>query len=175
LQRNTLITLLAAPLAALVIACGASTGSNNAGPVTAATAGASDAPAAAATEAAAAQGGPLKLKVGEPGNLKTDAGAGTVTVTSVKVQGKSIVVAVSYTCTSGKVDYNPFYWSAIAGDGTKLDNGFDIDVKNQLSSGSIGAGQKIGGNLVYEGNAAQAKGMQIQLSVGFETAAYWTN
>ncbi|WP_432831006.1 hypothetical protein [Dactylosporangium sp. CA-092794] len=137
-------------------------------------------PAASGTNAPAAPAGapegPKKFTVGEVGALSmSDGSTGEVTVKSVKVQGKVIVVAVSITCKTGKMDYNPFHWSMLAGDGTKLDTGFDVGVKNQLSSGDLGAGQTVTGNLVFEGTTAQTKGAQIQFAPAFETLAYWVN
>lgn len=174
MSKRLIITGLAGILAVFVIACGSKP--EDPKTVTPAAAGSAGAvSAAAAAGGADTQAGPQKLTVGQPGNLQTRDGSGTVTVASVKVQGKSIVAAVTITCTAGQVSYNPFDWAALAGDGTKLDVAFDVNVKNQLSSGQIGAGQKITGNLVFEGTAAQAKGAQIQLTVGFETAAYWVN
>jgi hypothetical protein len=131
---------------------------------------------APANTAAAAPEGPKKFAVGEVGVLSmSDGSTGEITVKSAKVQGKVIVVTVSITCKTGKTSYNPFHWSMLAGDGTKLDTGFDIGVKNQLSSGDIGAGQTVAGNLVFEGSAAQLKGAQIQYAPAFETLAYWVN
>ncbi len=95
----------------------------------------------------------------------------TATVCPISV----IVASVSITCKAGSIDYNPFHWSMLAADGTKFDSGFNVDVKNQLHPGTIGAGQTVTGNLVFEGTAAQLKGEQVQFAPSFEAIAYWVN
>ncbi|MEV4134056.1 hypothetical protein AB0J72_18030 [Dactylosporangium sp. NPDC049742] len=171
-----IITGLAATLALFVIACGAAPKSDTVSKAPAVTGSGAPAANAAQNTAAAAPEGPKKFAVGEVGVLSmSDGSTGEVVVKSVKLQGKVIVAAVSITCKTGSMDYNTFHWSMLAGDGTKLDTGFDIGVKNQLNSGTIGAGQTVTGNLVFEGSAAQTKGAQVQFAPAFETLAYWVN
>ncbi|MGI5243262.1 DUF4352 domain-containing protein [Dactylosporangium sp. CA-139066] len=165
----------AAGLSLFVIACGAAPKDDTISKAPAASGTGASAAGAADTQAAAPQG-PKKFAVGEVGALSLSSGSmGEVVVKSVKMQGKVIVVSVSITCKAGSIEYNPFHWSMLAGDGTKLDSGFDIDVKNQLHSGTIGAGQTVTGNIVFEGAAAQLKGAQVQFAPSFETLAYWVN
>ena len=164
---------LAAVVAAFLLGCGATPEKKDT--VTPVLNG-SGTPAAAATGSTGnAPAGPKKLKVNEVGALSLgDGSTGEITVTSVKVQGKSIVANVTIKCTGGAMKYNMFDWKAIAGDGTTLNSGFDIGVKNQLNSGDIGPGQTVKGNLVFEGTAAQAKGAQILFDPGLSgTLAYW--
>ncbi|GGM27876.1 DUF4352 domain-containing protein [Dactylosporangium sucinum] len=171
-----IVTGLAAALALFVIACGAAPKSDTVSKAPAATGSGAPVAGAAADTKAAAPEGPKKFAVGEVGVLSMANGStGEVVVKSVKLQGKVIVVSVSITCKAGSIDYNTFDWSMLAGDGTKLDTGFSIDVKNQLHSGTIGAGQSVTGNLVFEGTAAQMKGAQVQFSPSFDTLAYWVN
>lgn len=125
---------------------------------------------------ATGQAGPKKLTVGTTANLKLASGAtADVTVGAVKVQGKYLVAPVTVACTGGTMSYNTFDWSMLAGDGTKLDRGFAPEVKNELSSGDLGTGQKVTGNVVFQGTAEQAKGAQVVYEVGFSTVAYWVN
>ncbi|MEU0559374.1 hypothetical protein [Dactylosporangium sp. NPDC006015] len=171
-----IVTGLAAALALFVLACGAAPKSDTISKAPAATGSGAPVADAGKDTPAAAPEGPKKLAVGEVGVLSmSDGSTGEVVVKSVKMQGKVIVAAVSITCKTGKMDYNQFHWSMLAGDGTKLDSGFDIGVKNQLHSGDIGAGQTAAGNLVFEGTAAQLKGAQVQFAPSFETLAYWVN
>lgn len=129
-----------------------------------------------AANAGKAPAGPQKFTVGQKANLTLANGTvAEVTVSSVKAQGKHLVVSVTVACISGAITYNLFDWSTLAGDGTKLDAGFDPDVPNQLSSGGLGAGQKVTGNIIFQGTAAQAKGAQVQFTVGLDTIAYWVN
>lgn len=167
---------LAATLALFVIACGAAPKSDTVSKAPASTGTGAPVSGAVADTPAAAPEGPKKFAVGEVGDLSmSDGSTGAVVVKSVKMQGKVIVANVSITCKTGSMDYNQFHWSMLAGDGTKLDSGFDIGVKNQLHSGTIGAGQAVAGNLVFEGTAAQMKGAQVQFSPSFEALAYWVN
>jgi hypothetical protein len=172
-----IVTALAAALALFAIACSAAPKSDTVSKTPAAAGtGAPATDAESTTTPATAPEGPKKFAVGETGVLSmSDGSTGEVAVKSVKVQGKVIVVAVSITCKTGSIEYNQFHWSMLAGDGTKLDSGFNIDVKNQLHSGDLGAGQKVAGNLVYEGTAAQIKGAQVQFAPSFDTIAYWVN
>jgi hypothetical protein len=163
-------TILLSLAAVLAIGCGAAPKKENT--VTPASAGASAATAATTAGAAA---GPTRLNVGQAGNVTTRDGTGTAVVSKVAVQGKSIVATVTISCTTGQMDYNPFDWAMLAGDGTSLEAAFDPEVKNLLHSGTIGAGQKVTGAVPFQGTAAQAKGAQVQLSIGFETSAYWVN
>lgn len=164
--------LTAATIASFLIACGSTPGKEDT--VAPAAQGTGTAAAAAGGKTDAAPAGPAKFAVGAPGTLSlADGSAATVVVSTAKIQGKFIVAAVTITCTAGAVKYNEFDWTALAGDGTKLDQGFSIDVKNQLDSGDLGVGQKVTGNLVFDGTAAQLKGAQFQFSPGFKTLAYW--
>lgn len=167
-----LTTALVVTLALLGIACGSAPKDE----VTTGQPAGSGGATAAATKAAPAEMGPKKFAVGQVANLSMANGStGDVVVNTVKVQGKFIVANVTITCTEGTLTYNVFDWSMIAGDGTKLDPGFAPEVKNGLSSGDLGKGQKITGNTVFQGTAAQAKGAQVQYTATFETLAYWVN
>lgn len=163
-------TAVLAFIALALMACGATPKKDTITPGNAGTGAAATAAGAGTT---AAPAGPKKFNVTEVGHLSlTDGSTGDVVVNSAKVQGKFIVANVTITCTAGKVSYNPFDWKAIAGDGTTLDFGFG-DVKNTLNSGDLGAGQKITGNVIWEGTAAQLKGAQFQYEQGIDTLAYW--
>jgi hypothetical protein len=168
-MRKILFALLGAGLAALIIACGSGgptigKGSDPQGPV------------AATGQAEKAVTGPQGFKVGEHATLTLGSGStADLIVESVKVQGKSIVAKVTVTCKTGSVNYNMFDWTAVAGDGTKLDLGSDIDVTNELHSGTLAAGQKVTGAVQFAGGQAQLHGARIVYSGGFSgDLAYWT-
>lgn len=165
-MRNKIIAVSLAFAAVFVIAC------SGAKPTVTDQGGQ---PAANATANAPAAG-PKRFAVGGGASLTLVNGStADVIVSSVKAQGKYLVASVTVTCTAGSMSYNQFDWSMLAGDGTRLDMGFAPEVKSQLSSGDLGAGQKVTGNVVFQGTAAQAKGAQVQYSVGFDTVAYWVN
>jgi hypothetical protein len=172
--RKSTIPIVVA-LVAFLIACGGTPSKKN----TITSAGDSTGAVAAATGAAGktdnVPAGPTKFKVTEVGKLTlSDGSSGDVVVNTVKMQGKVIVANVTITCTAGVMKYNALVdWSALAGDGTKLDSSFDMNVKNTLSVGELGVGQKATGNVVFEGTAAQMKGVQLQYSPNFQTLAYW--
>lgn len=174
-MRKVLIGLFSV-LAAFLLACGG-TGNDTtvtAAPTSSGTGGGVIGGVVATT--AAAPAGPVQLAVGQTAQLSmADGSAATVVVSTVKVQGGFIVVSVTMTCTAGTVKYNMFDWKMLAGDGTTLDVGFSIDVKNQLQSGDLGPTNKVTGNLVYEGTSAQAKGALVQFAPGFKVIASWKN
>lgn len=168
-MRKIIISAAAALALATVIACSSAPGDK----VTSTGQGEHPATAgAAATQNLPA--GPKKFNVGEHATLTLGNGStADIVVTSVKVQGKSIVATISMQCTSGTVPYNQFDWSATAADGTKLDSAFDPDVKNGLSSGDLASSQKVMGTVAFEGNTA--KGVTVTYSGGFSALAYWVN
>lgn len=170
-MRKSTITIIAV-VATFLIACGATPKNDTITPAAEGTGAAAATGAPAKTDDAPA--GPKKFTVGQVGALTLgDGSTGEVTVVSVKFQGKSVVANVTVKCVTGKMSYNPFDWKALAGDGTVLNSTFDMDVKNQLSSGDIGAGQQVKGNVTFEGTAAQVKGAQIQYAPSLDTIAYW--
>jgi hypothetical protein len=164
-MRKILFALLGAGLAALIIACGAAPkvgkGSQADGPV--------------AATGQAEKAGPQGFKVGEHATLTLGSGStADLVVESVKVQGKSLVAKVTVTCKTGSVNYNMFDWSAVAGDGTKLDLGSDVNVTSELSSGTLAAGQKVTGNVQFAGGQAQLHGARIVYGGFSGDLAYWT-
>lgn len=165
-MRNKIITAgLALAVALTATACGPSPTATGQG----------GRPAASATTKKAA-GAPQRFDVGQHAIMTFANGdAADVVVNSVKVQGKLLIVTVTVTCTAGSMSYNTFDWSMLAGDGTKIDREATPDVKNQLASGDLAPGQKVTGTIVFQGTAEQAKGAQVQYSVGLETSAYWVN
>lgn len=166
-MRNKIIAAGLTVMALFVMACGAAKPTIT---------GQGGQPAANTSGGAGAPAGPKKFAVEQHATLTLANGStADIVVSSVKVQGKYLVASVTIACTAGSMSYNMFDWAMIAGDGTKLDTGFSPDVKNQLSSGDLGAGQKITGNVVFQGTAAQAKGAQVQFSSGLDTVAYWVN
>ncbi len=118
--------------------------------------------------------GPMKFAVGEPaGWSDTNGSKGTVTVTAARASGKYLLITVTVTCDVGTTSYNPFDWSYLSGSGVPHEHGFAVDVKGQLHSGDIGAGQKVTGVVVFDGVEADLHGGQVQYSPGFKTIAYW--
>lgn len=167
-MRNKIIAVGLAAAALLAVACGAKpTVTRQDGK-----------PAANATGNASLgeADGPKRFNVGETANVDRAGGVADIVVTSIKAQsGKYLVASVTITCKSGTVSYNMFDWSMLAGDGTKLDRGFAPEVKNELASGDLGPGQKVIGNLVFQGTAAQLEGAQAMYEVGTGTVAYWVS
>lgn len=169
-MRKIIITAAAVITAALVLACGA----GNSGPKFN---GIDETPEAVNAQSQAAKGapqGPKKFAVGEHGQLTLgDGSTADVVVSSVKVQGKSVVATITIKCTAGSITYNEFDWSATDADGTKLDPAFDPSVKNGLSHGDLGAGQTVSGTSAFEGSTA--KGVSVMYAPSFSTLAYWVN
>lgn len=126
------------------------------------------------TQQPAGQQGPKKFAIGEHAQITLANGATEdIVVNSFKAQGGILVANVTIQCTSGSVDYNPFDWSATAGDSTKLDIDPGFDVRNLLHSGTLAAGQKISGNLAFKGTAEQLNGASVTYTAGITTMAYW--
>lgn len=173
-MRKKIITAASVICALLLIGCGAASKEDTIQPAAPAGSGSGVVGAVAATTGAAAPAGPTKFKAGEVGTLALANGStADVVVNTAKIQGAAIVVSVTITCKAGSIDYNVFDWSMLSGDGTKLDVGFEVGVKNQLSSGTIAAPQRVTGNLVFEGTKAQMAGGQVQFAPNFKIVAYW--
>ena len=157
------IVAIAALMALFVIACGSTSPTIKEGGTSSTAGGAKNVPA-----------GPKKFALGEDAVLTLANGStATIQVKSVAFQGGNIVASVSVQATSGAIDYNRFDWSATAGDGTSLDISIGNGVKNVFASGTLAAGQKYTGNLVYAGTAAQVKGSNWTYTNGLTTLAYW--
>lgn len=115
---------------------------------------------------ATAQSSPTGLKVGAGVTATDDDGVAAITVVSAQRKttgtgdysdppknGNYLLVDVSYTCTSGKIDYNPFDWKVRDKDGRTFDSsgafssGYD---DGALHSGTIAKGGKARGIIVFD-------------------------
>jgi hypothetical protein len=118
--------------------------------------------------------GPRKAAVGE--TLQWDdaiGNSGTVAVNAVKVAGANVLITVDYLCATGSCDYNMFDWTYLDRSGTPHNQSYAGDVKGELHSGTLGAGQKVHGIVAFERGTDDTHGAQIQYSSGLETLAYF--
>lgn len=131
---------------------------------------------------------PTGLKVGGPGiTAKNDDGGATIDVLSVARKkcgagdysdgpknGNYVLIDVSYLCTTGTWDYNPFDWKLRDGAGRTYDtsgaysSGYDDAA---LNSGTIGKSAKARGTLIFD---APATALTLEYAAGFGGApATW--
>lgn len=141
-----------------------------------------------ATSTATSQSSPTGLKVGGAGLTATeDDGAGTITVLSVQRKtagsgeysdppknGNYLLIDVSYLCTTGTFEYNPFDWKIRDKDGRTFDSsgafssGYD---DGALNSGTIAKGAKARGLLVFD---APKGALTLEYGDGYnEAPASW--
>lgn len=131
---------------------------------------------------------PTGLKVGGPGITASNDGGASITVASSQRKtagtgdyserpknGNYVIIDVSYTCTSGTWDYNPFDWAVRDADGRTYDiagatsSGYE---DGALQSGTVAKGAKARGTLVVD---APKGALTLEYSVGFHGApATWT-
>lgn len=118
--------------------------------------------------------GPQKAAVGQVLRWGDAIGnSGTVVVSAVKVAGSNVLVTVDYVCATGSCDYNTFDWTYLDRSGTPHNQGYAEGVKGELNSGTLAAGQKVHGIVVFERGTDDTHGAQIQYAPGFQTAAYF--
>ena len=131
---------------------------------------------------------PTGLKVGGAALTATsDDGAGTISVLSVQRKtagsgeysdppknGNYLLIDVSYLCTTGKFEYNPFDWKIRDQDGRTFDSsgafssGYD---DSALHSGTIAKGAKARGVLVFD---APKGAVTLEYGDGYDEApASW--
>jgi hypothetical protein len=137
-------------------------------------AGGVGAPAADKDPPADTPKGPQKAAVGQA--LRWDdaiGNSGTVMISAVKVAGSNVLVTVDYVCATGSCDYNTFDWTYLDRSGTPHSQGYAEGVKGELNSGTLAAGQKVHGIVVFERGTDDPHGAQIQYAPGFDTAAYF--
>jgi hypothetical protein len=178
MQLRAVVAVLAAPLAALVIACGASTGSST-------SAGAGGAAPPAASKA------PTTVKAGETMTL-TESIFGTntsaaITLTNVRAgvkpsnqfdkakNGQFIVADVSVLVKEGKFSISSGSFKFVAADGTAYDSTFMTGV-NDLSGNDLTPGQKTSGSIVFDAAKGAEKGGRVALKsmLSDGDAGYWT-
>jgi hypothetical protein len=181
MRKNALIALLAVPLAAFVIACGASsTGSSS----SAGSAG--DGGAKADTKNA-----PVTVKAGEVMTLTetiiTTKTVVEITLTNVKVgvksgnqfikpaKGQFITADVSVLVKEGKYSINSSMFKLVGADGTAYDSTVALDGKD-LSGNDITAGQKTAGSIVFDAAVGAQTGGKIAIKsfLAEGDAGYWT-
>jgi hypothetical protein len=96
-----------------------------------------------------------------------------VVAESATVHGKVIVVKVTLTGKSGRVDYTPLDWSLLTGDGLNLNPGADDSVPNRLVSGVLAPGQKASGTVLFAGGRDQLHAARVLYSFSGADLAYW--
>jgi hypothetical protein len=181
MRKSALITLLAVPLAGLVLACGAGTSgsSSSAG-------GAGDGGAKPATKNA-----PASVAAGQTLTLtETIISTKTVveiTLTNVKYgvksknqfskpdKGQFVTADVSVLVKEGKYSINSSMFKLVGADGTAYDSTIGLDGKN-LSGMDITAGQKTAGSIVFDAAIGAEKGGKIAIKsfLADGDAGYWT-
>ncbi|MEV6929448.1 DUF4352 domain-containing protein [Dactylosporangium sp. NPDC051485] len=180
MRRNTYLALLAAPLAAFVIACGATGSSTNAG-------SAGD----GGTAKQDAKSAPVTVKAGETMTLTESVfGSKTVveiTLTNIKAnvkakdqfskpqKGQFITADVTAVVKEGKYSVNGSMFKLVAADGTAFDSTIALNGKD-LSASDMTAGQKTSGSIVFDAAAGAEKGAKVALKsyLADGDAGYWT-
>lgn len=132
---------------------------------------------------------PTGLKVGGQGiTASNDDGGASIAVLSVQRKtagtgdysdppknGNYVLIDVSYACTSGTWNYNPFDWKVRDTDGRTYDTsaGYSSGYDDQaLNSGTVAKGAKARGTLVVD---APKGALTLEYSGGFNSApATWT-
>lgn len=123
---------------------------------------------------AGAPNGPRKAAVGQALQWDDAIGdSGTVVVSAVKVAGAAILVTIDHVCVTGSCDYNMFDWTYLDRSGIPHGYSYVEGVKGELNSGTLAAGQKVHGIVVFERGADDTHGAQIQYSSGIQTVAYF--
>lgn len=87
----------------------------------------------------------LTLTVGTPQTSKK-----AVSQYGSAPKGTFVGLTVTYDCTTGKCDYNPFDFTMRAADGTEAQASYGEGFDPQLNSGTIGAGSKAKGVITYD-------------------------
>lgn len=163
-MRKILLTLGGVAALLLALACGGT------GPTVT---GGGEAAKPAATAAKAA--GPKGFKVGQHATLTLANGSSAdIVVESVKPRTTVFVATITIQCTAGSMDYNPYEWSMVDGDGLTLDSGVDINVTNELHSGTLAAGQKVTGVVQWAGAGHKLTGGRVVYGQLVGDLAYWT-
>jgi len=176
MRKNLLVVALAAPLAALVIACGSTGTSSSAG----GSGGSATAKSAAVT-----------VKAGETMTLtETLLGSKTVveiTLANVKFgvkpknefatpsKGQFITADVTAVVKEGKYSINSADFKLVAADGTAYDSTVSLDGKD-LSANDLTPGQKASGTVVFDAAKGAEKGGKVALKnvLAEGDAGYWT-
>lgn len=132
---------------------------------------------------------PTGLTVGGPGITATnDDGGAKITVLSVHRKatgtgdygeppknGNYVLIDVTYECTTGTFDYNPFDWNVRDADGRTYDSSgaFSSGYSDAaLDSGTLGKGSKARGTLVFD---APKGSLTLEYSAGLNNApASWS-
>lgn len=118
------------------------------------------------TSTATSQSSPTGLKVGAGITATDDDGGATITLVSAQRKtagtgeyskppknGNYLLIDISYLCTTGKFQYNPFDWKVRDKDGRTFDagssytSGYD---DAELHSGTLGKGAKARGTVVFD-------------------------
>jgi hypothetical protein len=127
---------------------------------------------------------PTGLTVGGPGiTAKNDDGGATIDVLSVQRKksgtgdysdppknGNYVLIDMSYLCTSGTWDYNPYDWNVRYASGRTYDSsgayssGYDDQA---LHSATLGKGAKARGTLIFD---APKTGLTLEYDAGFGSA-----
>lgn len=132
---------------------------------------------------------PTGLRVGGAGiTASNDDGGASIAVLSVQRKtagtgdyskppknGNYVLIDVSYTCTSGTWNYNPFDWTVRDADGRTYDTSAGYlsgYTDGTLDSGTVAKGAKARGTLVVD---APKGALTLEYSAGFNSApATWT-
>lgn len=178
MRFRALTAVLAAPLAAFVLACGAATSGTS-------SSGAQGQPAGQAKPS------PATVKAGETLHLvESVLGTSTkvdITLANVRTnvkpsnqfdkaqKGQFIVVDVQVVVNEGKFSISSGSFKLVAADGTAYNTSFMTGV-NDLSAQDLAPGQKSSGSVVFDAGKGAEKGGRIALTdmLADGDAGYWT-
>lgn len=175
MRPRTLTALIAAPIAAFLIACGAGASSE--------TTSGGGAPAAVKSPVTVAAGQTMTLTE----TVITTKTVVEITLTNVKYgvksknqfskpdKGQFITADVSVLVKEGKYSINSSMFKLVGADGTAYDSTIALDGKD-LSGNDITAGQKTAGSIVFDAAVGAQTGGKIALKsfLADGDAGYWT-
>jgi hypothetical protein len=90
------------------------------------------------------------LPLGQTATITSDSDTTEVTVQQQSRQGGQIAILVTYSCTAGTCDYNELDWNLRSADGTTHNVTFGDNFGPSLNSGTLNAGSKAQGWVVFE-------------------------